>query len=132
MTMNQKASETNDDLSNYHEVSDSEEDESASENPVKPNEGGTLNHNENSSTSARNVKIIFVLVIVMSLVGAIAIFFYIKNSEKKKFHLAFNDDANKVGISILFHNKVVRGYISQIIRLNRSTSEGDVIDWDSS
>jgi hypothetical protein len=69
---------------------------------VKKKNADTMNcHRVKPLDSAQKVKVIFVLVVIMSVVGAIAIFLYIKNTEKKQFQLAFKDDANKVCISKL-------------------------------
>jgi hypothetical protein len=51
---------------------------------------------DKETRAVRNVKYIVVLVLLISIAGAIAIYLYIKNSEQTQFENSFNDDANKV------------------------------------
>ena len=49
-----------------------------------------------TNKEVRQVKVIIILVLLISIAGAIAVFFYTKYSEQEEFENQFNDDANKV------------------------------------
>jgi hypothetical protein len=77
---------------------DSEEEEIISMNP-KPNNHYPSILSAKEKQTVRNVKFLVVAVLVVSIVGAIAIYLYIKNSEQTRFVATFDDDANKVLLS---------------------------------
>ena len=49
----------------------------------------------------RQIKLVIILVLLISIAGAIAVFIYTKNSEQDQFVNQFEDDANKVRNGIL-------------------------------
>ena len=51
---------------------------------------------EQSTKEVRQVRLIVLLVLLVSIAGAIAVFFYTKNSEQQQFEFQFQYDSNKV------------------------------------
>lgn len=58
----------------------------------------------------RQIKVIIVLVLLISIAGAVAVFYYTKSSEQKEFENQFYDDANKVRVSNI-------GFISTYVQI---------------